>query len=282
MLALKQALSLSSSNRGGGAETDFVFSVDTTIEGSSGTGKFAVPISGTSGSYDIDWGDGNSDTGQTGTITHTYSSSAVYTIKISGSLTRFTFGNGGDKLKLNNISNWGVFVGDLSAAFYGCSNMTSNATDSPTIGVASSFVNMFRNCSLFNGDISSWDVSEVTNFQACFFNCSVFNQDLGSWDVSNATSVKQMFQGATVFNQDIGSWDVSSCTNFANFLLSATNLTFSSSNLDAIYNGWSTRTLSASESISFGSAKYSSAASAGRAVLTSAPNNWTITDGGLI
>ena len=280
MLALKQALSLSSSNRGGGAETDFVFTVDTTIAGSSGTGKFAVPISGTSGSYDIDWGDGNSDTGQTGTITHTYSSSAVYTIKISGSPTRFTFGNGGDKLKLNNISNWGVFVGDLSAAFYGCSNMTCSATDTPTI-TGTSLVNMFRNCSLFNGDISRWDVSGVTNFQTSFFNCSVFNQDLSSWDVSNGTSLKQMFQGATVFNQDLGSWDVSSCTNFTNFLLSATNLTFSSSNLDSIYNGWSTLSLSANESISFGSAKYTSAASAGRTVLTSAPNNWTITDGGL-
>jgi len=281
MLALKLGLSLNSSNRVASGETDFIFTVDTTIAGSTGTKKFAIPIDGTSGSYDVDWGDGSTDTGLTGTITHTYSTAAVYTIKISGSLTRFAFSNSGDKLKLNNISNWGVFVGDLNAAFYGCNNMTCTATDNITV-VSNSLLNMFRNCHLFNGDISGWDVSNVNHFGSTFFNCTVFNQDIGSWDVSNTTTLNKTFQGATSFDQNLGSWDVSNCVDFRNFMLNATNLTFSSDNLDAIYNGWSTQSLSSNESISFGTAKYSSAAAAGRAVLTSAPNNWTITDGGQI
>ena len=90
-----------------------------------------------------------------------------------------------------------------------------------------------------------------------------------------------MFQGASLFNQNIGAWDVSSCTVFTSFMVSATSASFSTANLDAIYNGWSLLTLSANETITFGSAKYSAAGVAGRAVLTSAPNNWTITDGGL-
>jgi hypothetical protein len=36
------------------------------------------------------------------------------------------------------------------------------------------------------------------------------------------------------------------------------------------------------EAINFGTTKYSSAAVAARAILTSAPNNWTIIDGGQI
>ena len=58
----------------------------------------------------------------------------------------------------------------------------------------------------FNGDISSWDVSNVTNMGAMFSN-SVFNQDISSWDVSNVTNMEGMFSNS-VFNQDISSWDV--------------------------------------------------------------------------
>ena len=58
----------------------------------------------------------------------------------------------------------------------------------------------------FNQDISSWDVSNVTNMISLFRN-TPFNQDISSWDVSNVTYMNGMF-GETPFNQDIGSWDV--------------------------------------------------------------------------
>ena len=40
----------------------------------------------------------------------------------------------------------------------------------------------------FNGDISNWDMSNVTDMGGMFENSSSFNQDLSSWDVSNVTS----------------------------------------------------------------------------------------------
>ena len=36
-----------------------------------------------------------------------------------------------------------------------------------------------------------------------------FNQDISSWDVSNVTDMRGMFERSS-FNQDISSWDVSS------------------------------------------------------------------------
>ena len=66
----------------------------------------------------------------------------------------------------------------------------------------------------FNGDISKWDVSNVTNMRAMFYICESFNQDISTWDVSNVTNMDSMFLWCEEFNQDISSWDVSKVKYF--------------------------------------------------------------------
>ena len=61
----------------------------------------------------------------------------------------------------------------------------------------------------FNGDISEWDVSNVTSMYAMFWECKSFNQDISGWDVSNVTNMYSMFKMCKSFCQDISSWDVS-------------------------------------------------------------------------
>jgi surface protein len=113
------------------------------------------------------------------------------------------------------------------------------------------------------------------------FSAAAFNQAIDSWDVSSVTNMSYMFQGAASFNQAIDRWDVSSVTNMVNFMANKTAANYSASHLDAIYTQWSLLTLQPSLSISFGTIKYTAAGSAGRAVLTGAPNSWTIVDGGI-
>ena len=38
------------------------------------------------------------------------------------------------------------------------------------------------------GDISEWNVSNVTDMSWMFYYCKKFNQDLSGWDVSNVTN----------------------------------------------------------------------------------------------
>ena len=62
----------------------------------------------------------------------------------------------------------------------------------------------------FNGDISEWDVSNVTNMHGMFADVANFNGDISEWDVSSVTDMAQMFWGAKNFNCNISSWDTSS------------------------------------------------------------------------
>merc|ERR1712178_1684 len=71
---------------------------------------------------------------------------------------------------------------------------------------------MFVGASNFNGDLSSWDVSQVTTMTSMFNGASSFNGDLSSWDVSSVTKMDRMFDGASSFNGDLSSWDVSKVT----------------------------------------------------------------------
>ena len=73
--------------------------------------------------------------------------------------------------------------------------------------------NMFNGATKFNGNISSWDVSKVTNMYNMFNRASVFNGNISSWDVSKVTNMLGMFEDATAFNGDISGWDTSKVTN---------------------------------------------------------------------
>ena len=143
----------------------------------------------------------------------------------------------------------------------------------------------FQYAIVFNQPLSSWITSAVTDMSWMFYNAPAFNQPLTTsgniWNTSAVTSMQNMFQGATAFNQNIGSWNVSNVIGFNNFMSSKTNLTFSTANLDAIYIGWASRPVKPNITISFGTAKRTSASTAARGVLISAPNTWVILDGGI-
>ena len=207
----------------------------TTWETTTPSETITLPlVSGGTYNFTVKWGDGTIDTitaYNQAEVTHTYASAGTYTVTIAGTIEGFRFNNAGDKTKIQTIESYGSLVITTSAAFYGCSNLTSTATDAPNISTTS-LSNAFRSCTNFNGAIGNWDVSGVTNMQEMFNSASSFNQDIGSWDVSSVTTMQQMFQFATSFNQDIGSWDVSSVTNMAYMFLNAPSFNQDISNWD--------------------------------------------------
>ena len=57
---------------------------------------------------------------------------------------------------------------------------------------------MFAWCEDFNKDISSWNVSNITNMFAMFYKCKSFNQDISNWDVSKVKNVYNIFIGCKI------------------------------------------------------------------------------------
>jgi surface protein len=272
----------------------FISEWDTTntAGGSSSSNQIKLPLNvGGTYNFTVYWGDGSSDLitswNQAETL-HTYAISGLYTIGIIGVINEWSFGNSvvSDAEKILSISSWGVlqFGTVVSANFLKCSNLDLlKVTDVPDLSNTITLSASFSKCTSLNiiNKANSWDTSNVVDMSFTFSDSFLFNQDIGLWNTINVTDMESMFENAFAFNKNIGSWNISSVNNFVNFMSNKTNLDYSSANLNSIYNGWSLLTVQPNLTIDFGTIKYTLAGQAGRNILTSAPNNWTINDGGI-
>ena len=68
----------------------------------------------------------------------------------------------------------------------------------------------------FDGDISEWNVSKVTNMRSMFSDCNYSgkNGDISNWSVSNVINMRAMFSRSK-YNGDISNWDVSKVTDMS-------------------------------------------------------------------
>ena len=151
--------------------------------------------------YTVDWGDGESNTNVTSSITHTYDQAGTYQVTITGVFPRIYFNNTGDKLKLLEINQWGNIAWEsMEDAFYGCSNLQITASDIPDLANVQNMSYMFANASSLTGteSMNNWDVSNVTSMRFTFFDADAFNQDIGNWDISSVQDMAEMFRNMTL------------------------------------------------------------------------------------
>jgi hypothetical protein len=146
----------------GGVNTDFVFTVKTDNAGTSANDQFAIPTRGSVGNYTVTTSDGTFASGLIGAHTITFPSGAgTYTVTISGDFPQIFFDNGGDRLKILSIENWGFYSSNNNqfSSFRGCQNMLINATDGGDFSNVTTWVDCFR-------DIDSVITFPLLNFNA--------------------------------------------------------------------------------------------------------------------
>jgi len=264
--------------RGGGAAiVDKLFKITINTAGS-----FTLPFQSAATNVTVYWGDGLSDvitSYNQSELTHTYASAGVYQISVDGQFGGVRFNNGGNRLEVTSIDNWGSTVWNFTnQSFWGCSNMTSNYSDKPKFLISTNMLRMFRGCTDFNGNVSDWNVSKITNMQEVFIYCSTFNRDILNWNTLKVTSMSFMFYNSFNFNGNISGFNISSLTNASNML---NGTSFDTTNYDLLLISWAAQTHNNNVPFHAGTAQYSPGAAANaRAVLIA--DGWTITDGGQV
>jgi surface protein len=137
---------------------------------------------------------------------------------------------------------------------------------------------MFSHATNFNQNINNWNTSQVEYMDHMFESATNFNQNISSWNTKNVLNMSSMFTNALSFNQNIGQWNVSNVTDMNNMF---NGINLSTTNYNALLNGWGSRIEKNNITFHAGGSKYSLSGVTGRNILTGT-YNWTITDGGYV
>lgn len=198
-----------------------------------------------------------------------------------------------------DLSNWDTKnVTNMSFMFWANFRAPHGFNNGGNPGIANwntskvtNMAGMFHGNNKFNQNIGAWDVSKVTDMNYMLGSSTpvptplVFNNggssSINNWSTALVTNMSNMFRNNPSFNQPIGNWNVSNVVAFANFMQPQNSTNYTPANYDNLLIGWASRPVKPNININMGTLKYTAAASAARAILTSAPNNWTIVDGGL-
>ena len=154
--------------------------------------------------YDIDWGDGAVETDLTGAASHTYVAEGTYTVKISGQFPQFELSFS----RLRSVEQWGDIEWKSMEGAFVAADFDINATDAPKLSQVTSMKRMFERTFIGKPDLTSWDVSKITNMSEMFKE-SDFNGDISGWNVSAVTDMSYMFAQAGNFNTSISNWNTS-------------------------------------------------------------------------
>tara|TARA_R110000744_G_scaffold246732_1_gene363147 strand:+ start:56 stop:841 length:786 start_codon:yes stop_codon:yes gene_type:complete len=260
MLGLGLGLTRLSGTFIGGDTTSFITTWRTTTDNETIT----IPTTGSGYNYDVSTSDGQAFSGETGNKGITFTVAGDYDISISGDFPRIYFNNGGDKVKVINIKQWGnIAWNSFVGAFFGCSNLVGAFTDAPNLSGVSDMTNAFRAASSYDGRFVGWDFNTITDMYAMLYQAASYTQSLASLNIVNVTDMRYLLTTATLteanYNATLIGWEAT---------------------LQAYVAGGGT--YSHSIVITFGNSEYTGggAAAAARASLIS-NFGWTITDGGI-
>ena len=163
------------------------------LQGSNFT--LVLPILGGTIS-NINWGDSTTTTG-TGDYntdkTHTFTNAGTYLVSILGTgITNLSYSSPGatGANYLRACNNFGeIGLTNLANAFANCGSLVTVPSSLPINSTVTDMSYMFYNASSFNQDISSWNVSNVTNMGNMFdfsaLSTTNYNTTLNGWSNLN-------------------------------------------------------------------------------------------------
>lgn len=184
--------------------------------------QIALPLSGTV-NVNIDWGDGAAQETviTAGDKPHTFVTTGIKTVTITGTLTAYGSSSNGDgNARLTKVLSWeGLGLTSLNNAFNWASLLVQVPTSLPS--TVTQTASMFYYATIFNQPIGSWNTAAITRMDKMFEGAWAFNQPIGSWNTAAVTKMDIMFKDAGFFNQPIGSWNTAKVTDMSNMFFNA-------------------------------------------------------------
>jgi surface protein len=135
----------------------------------------------------IDYGNGTKVSNLSGTV------SGPGIVRVYGNFTEFgSLSIWTGVTSLQSVSSWPSTLINLDGAFLGATNLTAvPATLPSTVRTVDS---MFINTTIFNQNLSTWNVSNVTNMTAMFQGAGAFTAaGLNQWTPTSAIDMTRMF-----------------------------------------------------------------------------------------
>lgn len=154
----------------------------------------------------------------------------------------WSFNNGGDKLKITSVDQWGDTGFDyLAGGFYGCSNLISLECTNANMTSINSLNRFISGCtSLTSLDCAGWDVSNVTDLTYFAQNSGLSSISVPDWDTSSCTIALGFIYGCnSLVSANLQNWDLSLCLNASFFAYSCgalTSLNVSNWNTSGVQN----------------------------------------------
>jgi surface protein len=195
------------------------------------------------------------------------------------------------KWNVGKVTDMSFMLRSLYTPSVGVPTGTFNNAGSPSINNwntanVTTMNSMFSKQDAFNQNIGGWNTSKVNNMsymlQSLGFN-NGGSPDINNWDTSKVTTMSRMFQSAFNFNQPLNNWDIPLVTDMLNFMAEAgitTPYAFTKQNYSNLLIALAAQPVKPNVPLRVYQ-YYDSTAVAARAILTSAPNNWTFVDRGL-
>jgi hypothetical protein len=247
-----------------GYGNDLVFEWETTTD--SQTLDLPGRFNGTY-SFDVDWGDTQTQTGLTdGQTSHTYATAGTYLVRISGTYSKIYFNATPEVANLRAVYQLGdVGYNDessgLNLAFYNCRDVhtfhaktgTTNETQ-PVVSMDDTFVSCWRNPISPDIDLSGLKTDSCTGFKNMFSFSDGVIKGTENFVIANLTDASSMFSSSE----------------------------FAQTEYDLLLIGWAAQAPAIQSDVSFhaGTATYSAGAAADARLVLTGTYNWTITDGG--
>jgi len=127
----------------------------------------------------------------------------------------------------SDLGRWDVsHVRTMDSAFAYANAFKGLGLETWNVGECVGFSATFKECKLFEGNLSKWNMKNAEDISFMFREALVSKTNFRNWDVSNVRDMEGLFYKAQGEIEDVSQWNTSSCANMKDVFSEATGMEY--------------------------------------------------------